>query len=158
VAAVASKRVEIEEHQRPRRLLGALLRKVLRCPLCAERLKVLWYGKAAVRLECRNCGLQFTADPAGISRAISRAAVHEFHGEWEGEDARPDELHVFNEYTAPALRRAAEVELLAVMQPSDSPERRRELAARVYKKYAAAYGSSSRSTQPDSDTPTPGSA
>lgn len=66
-----TRRRELKENRRPRRVLGELLRLELCCPLCRGQLRVVAYRESTCRLECRECELRFSVEPAMVGHAMA---------------------------------------------------------------------------------------
>jgi transposase-like protein len=56
-------------------MTGRLLRRFLRCPLCAGRTRVQSYRVNVVRMRCTTCNLGFTVDPKPVIEMVERRAV-----------------------------------------------------------------------------------
>lgn len=70
-----TRRLELDEMQRPRRVLGEALRDVLSCPLClAQELRVVAYRRRTCRLECRACELRLSLSPFAVGQALEAHA------------------------------------------------------------------------------------
>ena len=64
----------MEEMQRPRRILGDIIRAAFCCPLCREEdeLRVVAYRRRAARIQCRACELRFSVN---LMDAIHRVSA-----------------------------------------------------------------------------------
>jgi hypothetical protein len=107
-----TKRVDASEHRRPRRMLGELLRRELRCPLrkCRGRLRSVAYRAKTARLECEACGLRFSVSPSDVGQARHRNLDSALSGPVNGSDLR--------------RHHATDLEFLSLIHPSDTPEQR----------------------------------
>jgi hypothetical protein len=70
--------------QSPHTELGDLIRRSLRCPFCrpsleavmplpsgtSKPLRIVAFRQKSIRLECRQCGLRFSIDPANLADVI----------------------------------------------------------------------------------------
>lgn len=118
---------------RPREQLGALLREILDCPMCASTdpttlmlqagmrsridkgVRVVAFRAKAIRLECRGCGLRFSINPENLADVYA-------------DQRAPDE---------------AEIERKAVEMAADNPARYLEELTRA-KAAANSYRSKKR--------------
>ena len=71
-----TKKLTLDQHQRPSRRLGLRLSELLSCPICRERtLRPVRYGKTTVRMACA-CGTIINVHIRPTIGALQRRVPH----------------------------------------------------------------------------------
>jgi hypothetical protein len=137
--------------RRPRRLLGERLRLIISCPGCGgDEIAVVAYRTHTVRFMCESCALRFSLKPLDVASALMDHA-EAFAENADAESrmgflmlavAREGDEWLRSDQTEEELRRGAtealqwfgyELFQMAAMRPGESPERRKQRAAKIEK-------------------------